>query len=119
MNENDEHSNTKYVRDENRNEKIKVLMSLPQGMNGYCYDDYNVNNEEDMKIEKNLKELLRKTKEEGYSFIAQLEQIKEFNNPENINVIIIYILYIYIESDITLSNKSQTHTFTFINIQPR
>ena len=99
MNENDEENNKKYVRDENRNDKIKVLMSLPQGMNGYCYDEYNVNNEEDVKIEENLKELLRKTKEEGYSFIAQLEQIREFNNPENINVIIIYIyiLFMYLK----------------------
>ena len=83
----DDWNNTKYIRDEKREDKIKILMSLPQGMNGYCYDDNDNNNEEDNKIEQNLKELLRKTKEEVFSFISQLEQIREFNNPENINVI--------------------------------
>lgn len=63
-----------FIRKEQRSEKIKILNQLPP-LSYY--------NKEDCK---ELNELIEKTKDNSYSFIKELENIREFNNSENINV---------------------------------
>ena len=62
---------------ESKEEKLKILSSLPP-------PTHNIEEEEGSNEE--LIELIKKTKESNYSFIKELEKIKEFNNPENLNV---------------------------------
>lgn len=73
------HSSTKYKkRNETREEKIKIISSLPHDTSSYS-NKPKVNYEE-------LNLLLKRTKEEGYSYTNELMNIQEFNNPENIKV---------------------------------
>lgn len=69
--------NNPPIRKEQREEKLKILNQLPPP---------SYNNEQDSK---ELIDLIQKTKENSYSFIKELENIREFNNSENLNVIII------------------------------
>lgn len=68
--------NSQFLRKEPRGEKLKILSSLPPPT--HDIEEEGTNEE--------LIELIKKTKENGYSFIKELEKIKEFNNPENLNV---------------------------------
>lgn len=67
-------NNPSFIRKEQRSEKLKILNQLPPP---------SYNNETDSK---ELLELIKRTKENSYSFIKELESIREFNNSENINV---------------------------------
>ena len=70
--------NSQFFRKESKEEKLKILSSLPP-------PTHNIEEEEEGSNEE-LIELIKKTKESNYSFIKELEKIKEFNNPENLNV---------------------------------
>ena len=71
--------NSQFFRKESREEKLKILSSLPP-------PTHNIEEEEEEGSNEELIELIKKTKESNYSFIKELEKIKEFNNPENLNV---------------------------------
>ena len=71
--------NSQFFRKESKEEKLKILSSLPP-------PTHNIEEEEEEGINEELIELIKKTKESNYSFIKELEKIKEFNNPENLNV---------------------------------
>lgn len=68
--------NSQLLRKESKEEKLKILSSLPPP----------THNIEEEGSNEELIELIKKTKESNYSFIKELEKIKEFNNPENLNV---------------------------------
>lgn len=72
------HDPHRQKRNETREEKIKIISSLPHDTSSYS-NKSNVNYDE-------LNSLLKRTKEEGYSYTNELMNIKEFNNPENIKV---------------------------------